>query len=150
MNDNLVQVFIPVAPTFYVHRDVYVKIIDAIPAGYLTTDDAIRQFIAKTYGEKNISIPDNWTRTLAEIQQGIDHPYWRMVSVRGLIQESRFGYSMDERKRRLEAEGHAITLSKSGVSYQVHGYKERMFDLKKIANIMPAKNDARYFNGLPL
>lgn len=142
--------FIPAAPTFSVHRDVYVKIIDAIPAGYLTTDDAIRQFIAETYGEKNISILDNWTRTLAEIQMGIDHPYWRMVSVRGLIQESRFGYSMDERKRRLEAEGHAITLSKAGVSYQVHGYKERMFDLKKIANIIPAKNEARYFNGLPL
>lgn len=148
MENNCTQVFIPATPAFHVKREVYVSVIDAIPAGYLTTEEAIYQFIAAHYGEKHVDVPNNLTRTFDEIMHGIQHPYWRIVSVRGLITNWRHGPTMEERKLRLEAEGHTVALSRTGASYQVHDYKNKMFDLNKIVHILPRKQEAQCYSWL--
>lgn len=144
-NQAGVVVLRPAHPAFVVKRSVYVAIIDAVPAGWLTTEDAILKFIGDVYGEQNVSIDSTITRTMDEYQQGIEHPYWRIVSQRGLVQEWRFSYSLEQRRELLEREGHTLTLSKSGVSYKVEDYKEKLFDLQKLRNMMPTKAEASYF-----
>ena len=49
---------------------------------------------------------------------------------------------MEERRLRLEAEGHAVTPARSGVSYQVANYLDHMFDLNLLRDDMPLKQDA--------
>ena len=143
-----VVVIRPEHPPFVVKRSVYVGIIDAIPAGWVTTEDAILEFIGEVYGEKNVSVDSLITRTMDEYQQGIEHPFWRIVSKRGLVQEWRFSYSLKQRRELLEKEGHTLVLSRSGVSYKLEDYKEKMFDLRRLKDRMPSKDDA--FGGVKL
>lgn len=148
-NQAGVVVFRPAHPAFVVKRSLYVTIIDAIPAGWLTTEDAILDFIGDVYGEQNVSIDSTLTKTMEEYQKGIEHPYWRIVSKRGLVQEWRFSYSLEQRRELLEKEGHILTMSRSGVSYKVEGYKDKLFDLRKLKDRMPSKKEACGSAGLP-
>ena len=51
-------------------------------------------------------------------------------------------HCMEERRLRLEAEGHSVTPARSGVSYQVANYLDHMFDLNLLRDEMPLKQDA--------
>ena len=137
------QVFIPAKPSFAIKYPLYMKIIDSIPFGKLSTISAINAFIADVYGVSSIRVsgpdaPIRFYETLA----GITHEWWRIVSDRGLIQDWKIPIGMDTRKDLLEKEGHTVIVSKSGVSCRVVNYKENMFDLNILRPIMPPIEEA--------
>ena len=137
-----VQVIKPPYPTFYGQTAIYSSIVDAIPPGFLSTEDRIMRYIAETYGEKNVELMEIIHVSEEERLLGT-HPYWRVVTERGLVREWRYWYaqySLRERVRRLETEGHVIIPSSSGVSLQVQEHKEKMVDLYALDIILPPKH----------
>ena len=141
MSDN--YKFIPANPSFTIKYPLYMKIIDSIPFGKLSTLTAINTFISDVYGVSNIRIPDPDPQTrLSETLAGVTHAWWRVVSDMGLIQDWNIPIGMDARKDLLEKEGHTVILSKTGVSYKVINYKESMFDLNILRPIMPPIEEA--------
>lgn len=134
---------IPAHPSFKVKYSLYMKIIDSIPEGKLSTLEAIDAFLSDVYNEPNIErpIPDACTR-FYETLSGQTHVWWRVVSPRGLIQDWRIPIGMDTRKEKLEAEGHTVVPTSSGVSYKVKNYKNYLFDLNTLRPVMPPKHEA--------
>lgn len=144
MSNN--ALFYPAKPSFPIKYSLYMKIIDSIPFGKLSTFTAINAFIADVYSVENVqlSAPDLPTR-YHEICAGVNHAWQRIVSDTGLIQDLNLPIGMETRKDLLKKEGHTITLSVRGTSYQVVHYKDHMFDLNLLRPIMPPKEDASEF-----
>jgi len=141
MSDN--YKFIPAKPSFTLKYPLYMKIIDSIPFGKLSTLTAINAFIADVYSVSNVRIPDPDAPThFHETLAGVTHAWWRIVSDRGLIQDWNIPIGVDTRKELLEKEGHTVILTKSQISYQVVNYKENMFDLNILRPIMPPIEEA--------
>ena len=140
---NSKPVVIPDEKPFPVKYSLYMKIIDSIPEGKLSTLEAIDDFLSDLYNESFIERPlaDPCTR-FHETLSGQLHARWRIVLPRGLIQDWRLPIGMEERRLRLEAEGHSVTPARSGVSYQVANYLDHMFDLNLLRDEMPLKQDA--------
>ncbi len=137
-----VRVIKPPFPTFYIKNEVYLNIVDSIPSGFLSTEDHIIEYIREIYGEKNVELSERVYVSEEERMHGT-HPYWRIVTARGLISEWRYWfaqYSVRERIDRLLSEGHTITPSASGASYQVINYKDKLIDLKTLDIKMPPKH----------
>lgn len=134
---------IPAQPLFKVKYSLYMKIIDSIPEGKISTLEAIDAFLSDVYGEPNIErpIPDASTR-FYETLSGQTHIWWRVVSPQGLIQNFLIPIGMEMRKMKLEAEGHTVTLKTPGVSYKVENYKNNLFDLNTLRPVMPPKHKA--------
>ena len=134
---------IPAHPSFKVKYSLYMKIIDSIPEGKLSTLEAIDAFLSDVYDEPNIErpIPDACTR-FYETLSGQTHAWWRVVSPKGLIQDWRIPIGIEKRKERLESEGHTIMPTSAGASYKVKNYREHLFDLNILRLIMPSKQEA--------
>lgn len=109
---------IPAQPSFKVKYSLYMKIIDSIPEGKLSTLEAIDAFLSDVYGEPNIErpIPDASTR-FYETLSGQTHIWWRGCSPRGLIQDWRIPIGMDKRKEKLETEGYTLICSYSSAPF---------------------------------
>lgn len=134
---------IPAHPLFKVKYSLYMKIIDSIPEGKLSTLEAIDAFLSDVYDEPNIErpIPDACKR-FYETLSGQTHAWWRVVSPKGLIQDWRIPIGIEKRKERLESEGHTIMPTSAGASYKVKNYREHLFDLNILRLIMPSKQEA--------
>lgn len=135
--------FVPAKPTFPVKYSLYMKIIDSIPFGKLSTLDAIDRFLAEVYGVSNVKMQDPQPLVrFHEISAEICHAWWRIVSDKGFILDMSIPIGVETRKQRLEAEGHVVIRAHAGSSYRVENYKDHMFDLNILRPIMPPAGEA--------
>lgn len=142
------MITIPAKPTFYVKRSIFVRIVDSIPKGKLSTRESIIDFLKACYSAENIDIPDFAYNKVDEYMSGIEHPWWRLVSKSGLIQEiPHLPYTMQTCKEKLESEGHTIVMAPSGVSYKVLYHRNSLFNLNELRSSMPPRSEADYYGG---
>lgn len=145
-----------VKKTVYLNRQMFATIVAMIPAGKLTTQEAIYEMWAKRKGgdrcelESYSILPIDksvlWTPT--DVQRvdfitdfksyGSDDtknliPYWRIISPNGTLVD--FGRYCDKetQKEFLEREGHVIVQpNPNRCLYRVQDYKAALFDLDKL------------------
>ena len=149
--------YIPAAKkAVYMNKQMFATIMCMIPAGKLTTQEAICEMWAKRKGADCCEIESSgimpfdkkmfWTPTdvqrvdfITEIKDygKVDMesliPYWRMISLRGtLIDYGRY-FDKEAQKMLLEREGHVIEQPDSNKRlYRVQNYKAALFDLNKL------------------
>lgn len=146
----------PTKKTVYLDGQTFATIMCMIPAGKLTTREAICEMWAKRKGADYCEIGGNgimpfdkrmvWTP--ADIQR-VDFitelkaygkedsetliPYWRMISLRGMLIDYGRYFDKEAQKMCLEQEGHVIEQpSPSRRLYRVLNYKAALFDLNKL------------------
>ncbi len=145
-----------VKKTVYLNRQMFATIVAMIPAGKLTTQEAIYKMWANQKGAdycelENYSILPIDKRVLwkpADVQRvdfitdlksyGKDDkenliPYWRLISPTGTLVD--FGRYCDKetQKEFLEREGHVIVQPNPNRRlYRVQNYKAALFDLDKL------------------
>ena len=149
--------FIPAAKkTVYLDKQMFATIMCMIPAGKLTTQEAVCGMWAKRKGancceiERNGIMPFDkrlfWTPSDVQRVDFITElkkygkadtenliPYWRIISTNGMLVD--FGRFCDKETQRniLEREGHVIVQSDpSKRLYRVQNYRAALFDLDKL------------------
>jgi len=142
--------------TAYLDKQMFATIICMIPAGKLTTSDAICEMWAKRKGADYCEIEGGgimpfdkrilWTP--ADVQR-VDFitelkdygkadtdsliPYWRLISLRGMLIDYGNYFDKEAQKTLLEREGHVIEQPDSNKRlYRVRNYKAALFDLNKL------------------
>jgi len=149
--------YIPAAKkTVYLDKQMFATIMCMIPAGKLTTQEAICEMWAKRKGLDYCEIESSgimsfdkrmfWTPTdvqridfitelksygKTELENLI--PYWRIISLRGTLIDFGRYFDKEAQKMILEQEGHVIVQPNPNRRlYQVKDYKEALFDLDKL------------------
>ena len=142
--------------TVYLDKQMFATIICMIPAGKLTTLDAICEMWARRKGADYCEIENGgimpfdkrmfWTP--ADVQR-VDFitelkgygkadtdsliPYWRLISLRGMLIDYGNYFDKETQKTLLEREGHVIEQPDPNKRlYQVQNYKAALFDLNKL------------------
>lgn len=141
--------------TAYLDKQMFATIVTMIPAGKLTTQEAIYEMWAKRKGVDRCELQEHgllpvdkrvlWTP--ADVQR-VDFitdlksyrydkesliPYWRIISPNGTLVD--FGRYCDKetQKMMLEQEGHVIDQPNPNRRlYRVQNYKAALFDLNKL------------------
>ena len=140
----------------YLDKQMFATIICLIPAGKLTTLDAIYEMWAKRKGADKCEIGKDgfmpyskkffWSAT--DVQR-VDHitelrsygttalenmvPYWRLVSLRGMLMDYGHFFNKEKQKNLLEKEGHVIVQpNPDRRAYKVQNYKAALFDLDRL------------------
>ena len=141
--------------TAYLDKQMFATIVCMIPAGKLTTQEAIYEMWAKRKGVDRCELQEHgllpvdkrvlWTP--ADVQR-VDFmtdlksyrydkesliPYWRIISPNGTLVD--FGRYCDKetQKTMLEQEGHVIDQPNPNRRlYRVQNYKAALFDLNKL------------------
>ena len=141
--------------TVYLDKQMFATIVTMIPAGKLTTQEAIYEMWAKRKGVDRCELQEHgllpvdkrvlWTP--ADVQR-VDFitdlksyrydkesliPYWRIISPNGTLVD--FGRYCDKetQKMMLEQEGHVIDQPNPNRRlYRVQNYKAALFDLNKL------------------
>ena len=140
----------------YMDKQMFATIICMIPAGRLTTHDAICKMWAKRKGADYCEVEGGgimpfdkrmfWRPTdvqrvdfITELKEygNADTenliPYWRMISPRGVLLDYGRYYTKETQKILLEQEGHVIEQPDPNKRlYRVQNYKEALFDLNKL------------------
>lgn len=149
--------FIPASKkTVYLDKQMFAKIMCMIPAGKLTTLEAICGMWARRKGADCCEIERNgimlfdkrmfWKPTdvqrvdfITEIEDygKVDTesqiPYWRIISFRGMLIDYGRYFDKETQKDILEQEGHVIEQPDPNKrSYRVQDYKAALFDLNKL------------------
>ena len=145
-----------VKKTVYLNRQMFATIVAMIPAGKLTTQEAIYEMWAKRKGGDSCELEGYsllpidksvlWTPTnvqrvdfVTDLKSyGNDNvenliPYWRIISPNGTLVD--FGRICDKetQKTMLEREGHVIVQPNPNRRlYRVQDYKAALFDLDKL------------------
>jgi len=147
----------PTKKTVYLDRQMFATIVCMIPAGKLTTLEAIYEMWAKRKGADYCVIAENgmlpldkrvlWEPTdvqrvdfISDLRSyGSDGewenliPYWRLISPRGMLVDFGRYCSKETQKEFLEREGHVIVQPNSERRlYRVQDYKAALFDLNKL------------------
>ena len=149
--------FIPATrKTVYLDKQMFATIMCMIPAGKLTTQEAICGMWAKRRGADRCEIETSgimpfdkrlfWKPTdvqrvdfitelkgygKTELENMI--PYWRIVTPRGMLIDFGRYFDKETQKDILEREGHVIEQPNPGRrQYRVRNYKEALFDLNKL------------------
>ena len=149
--------YIPAAQkTVYLKKQMFATIVTMIPAGRLTTQEAIYEMWAKRKGgdfcelERYSILPVDkkalWTPTdvqrvdfITDLKSyGSDNtetliPYWRLIDPKGTLVD--FGRICDKETQKimLEREGHVIVQPNPDRRlYRVQDYKAALFDLDKL------------------
>ena len=142
--------------TVYLDKQMFATIICMIPAGKLTTEDAICEMWAKRKGADYCEIEGGgimpfdkkmfWTPTDVQridfITELKDYgkadtnsliPYWRIISLRGMLIDYGRYFDKETQKILLEREGHVIEQPDPNKRlYRVQNYKSALFDLNKL------------------
>lgn len=140
----------------YLDKRMFATIICLIPAGKLTTSEAIYEMWAKRKGADRCEIGGYgftpiikdmfWTPT--DVQR-VDHitelrsygataledmvPYWRLISPRGMLIDYGHFFDKETQKYFLEKEGHVIVQpNPDRRAYKVQNYKAALFDLDRL------------------
>lgn len=148
--------YIPAAKkTMYLDRQMFATIMCMIPAGKLTTQEAIYEMWAKRKGADRCELQEHSILPIdkrvlwepADVQR-VDFitelnsyrydketliPYWRIISPNGTLVD--FGRYCDKetQKMMLEQEGHVIEQPNPNRRlYRVRDYKAALFDLNKL------------------
>lgn len=142
--------------TAYLDKQMFATIICMIPTGKLTTLDAICEMWARRKGADYCEIENGgimpfdkrmfWTP--ADVQR-VDFitelkdygkadtdsliPYWRLISLRGMLIDYGHYFDKEAQKELLEREGHVIEQPDPNKRlYRVQNYKAALFDLNKL------------------
>lgn len=142
--------------TAYLDKQMFSTIVCMIPAGKLTTLDDICEMWAKRKGADYCEIEDGgvmpfdkrmfWTpadiRRVDFITDLKDYgkvdtdsliPYWRLISLRGMLIDYGRYFDKETQKTLLEREGHVIEQPDPNKRlYRVQNYKAALFDLDKL------------------
>ena len=142
--------------TVYLDKQMFATIMCMIPAGKLTTHEAICKMWAKRKGADYCEIESGgimpfdkklfWMPTdvqrvdfITEIKNygkaDTDSliPYWRMISLRGMLIDYGCYFDKEAQKTLLEQEGHVIEQPNPHKRlYRVQNYKSALFDLDKL------------------
>lgn len=146
----------PTKKTVYLDKQTFATIMCMIPAGKLTTREAICEMWAKRKDADYCEIGGNGIMPFdkrmvwkpADIQR-VDFitelkaygkedsetliPYWRMISLRGMLIDYGTYFDKEAQKMCLEQEGHVIEQpNPSKRLYRVLNYKAALFDLNKL------------------
>ena len=139
----------------YLDKQMFATIVCMIPAGKLTTQEAIYEMWAKRKGVDRCELQEHgllpvdkrvlWTP--ADVQR-VDFitdlksyrydkesliPYWRMISLRGMLIDYGRYFDKEAQKELLEKEGHVIEQPDPNKRlYRVRNYKAALFDLDKL------------------
>lgn len=151
--------YIPaVKKTVYLDKQTFATIMCMIPAGKLTTQEAICEMWARRKGADRCEIEDSGIMPFdkklfwkpADIQRvdfitdlksfhqnknNLDDliPYWRMISLKGTLIDFGRYFDKETQKELLEQEGHVIVQSNPNRrTYRVENYKAALFDLNKL------------------
>lgn len=141
--------------TVYLDRQMFAAIVTMIPAGKLTTKEAIYEMWAKRKGVDRCELQEHgilpidkrvlWTPTDVQRVDFITDlksyhydkesliPYWRIISPNGTLVD--FGRYCDKETQKimLEQEGHVIIQPNPNRRlYRVQDYKAALFDLNKL------------------
>ena len=142
--------------TVYLDKQMFATIVCMIPAGKLTTLDAICEMWAKRKGADYCGIQHNgllpldkrffWKST--DVQRidfindlksypSVDEnniiPYWRLISRTGTLIDFAQYCGKETQKEYLEKEGHVIVQPNPNRRlYRVQNYKAALFDLNKL------------------
>jgi len=141
--------------TVYLDRQMFATIVTMIPAGKLTTKEAIFEMWAKRKGVDRCELQEHgilpidkrvlWTPTDVQRVDFITDlksyrydkesliPYWRIISPNGTLVD--FGRYCDKETQKimLEQEGHVIIQPNPNRRlYRVQDYKSALFDLNKL------------------
>ena len=147
-----------VKKTVYLDKQMFATIMSMIPAGKLTTQEAVCEMWAKRKGANYCEIETGgilpfgkdvlWKpadvqrvdfitdlKCFNENKHHLDDliPYWRMISLKGtLIDYGRY-FDKETQKELLEQEGHVIVQANPNRrTYQVENYKAALFDLSRL------------------
>ena len=142
--------------TAYLDKQMFATIICMIPAGKLTTLDAICEMWARRKGADYCEIENGgimpfdkrmfWTPANVQrvdfITELKDYgkadtdsliPYWRLISLRGMLIDYGNYFDKETQKTLLEREGHVIEQPDHNKRlYRVQNYKAALFDLNKL------------------
>ena len=138
-------VYIPATKkAVYLDKQTFATIMCMIPPGKLTTQEAVCEI--KSGGIMPFDKKLFWTP--ADVQrvdfitdlkeygrpdEGILIPYWRMISLRGMLIDCGRYFDKETQKELLEREGHVIEQpSPNKRLYRVKNYKAALFDLDKL------------------
>ena len=150
-------VYIPATKkAVYLDRQTFATIMCMIPARKLTTQEAICEMWARRKGadfceiksEGIMPFDKKWFWTPADVQR-VDFitelkdyrepdeenliPYWRMISLRGMLIDYGCYFDKEAQKELLEQEGHVIEQPNPNRRlYRVQNYKAALFDLDKL------------------
>ena len=142
----------------YLDKQTFATIMCMIPAGKLTTQEAICEMWARRKGADLCEIEDGgimpfdkklfWKPTdiqrvdfitdLKSFQKNTGNlddliPYWRMISLKGTLIDFGRYFDKETQKELLEQEGHIIVQANPNRrTYQVENYKAALFDLNKL------------------
>ena len=142
--------------TAYLDKQMFATIICMIPAGKVTTLDAICEMWARRKGADCCEIEGGgimpfdkrmcWTPTdvqrvdfitelkdYGKVDVGSLIPYWRLISLRGMLIDYGRYFDKETQKTLLEREGHMIEQPDPNKRlYRVQNYKAALFDLNKL------------------
>lgn len=150
-------VYTPAAKkTAYLDKQTFATIMCMIPAGKLTTQEAICDMWARRKGADFCEIEGGGIMPFdkklfwkpADVQR-VDFitelkdygeadrdrliPYWRMISLRGMLIDYGRYFDKEAQKELLEREGHVIEQPDPNKRlYRVQNYKTALFDLNKL------------------
>ena len=140
----------------YLDKQMFATIVCMIPAGKLTTQDAICEMWAKRKGADCCEIENGgimpfdkrmfWMPTDVQRVDFITElkgygktdmesfiPYWRVISLRGMLIDYAHYFDKETQKMFLEREGHVIVQPDPNKRlYRVQNYKAALFDLSKL------------------
>ena len=142
----------------YLDKQTFATIMCMIPAGKLTTQEAICEMWARRKGADTCEIKDGgimpfdkqmfWTpadvqrvdfitdlKSYNKNKSNLDDliPYWRMISPKGTLIDFGCYFDKETQKELLEQEGHVIVQpNPSRRVYRVENYKAALFDLGKL------------------
>lgn len=142
--------------TVHLGKQMFATIMCMIPAGKLTTLDAICEMWARRKGADRCEIENGgimpfdkrmfWTPTdvqrvdfitelkdYGKVDVGSLIPYWRLISLRGMLIDYGRYFDKETQKTLLEREGHMIEQPDPNKRlYRVQNYKAALFDLNKL------------------
>ncbi|ADU24059.1 type II toxin-antitoxin system RelB/DinJ family antitoxin [Ruminococcus albus] len=112
---------------------MFVQLVTKVPAGKVARWEDIFEYLGMLYGMKVYEKPH---RAMPYMDSdGNDIPYWRIVSVNGVLCDSRVR-SRESQKEKLEREGIPIVQRGSiRNSYRVDNLKTHLFDFKSLKAI---------------
>ena len=140
----------------YLDKQTFATIMCMIPPGKLTTQEAICEMWARRKGADFCEIKSGGIMPFdkklfwrpADVQrvdfitdlkeygrpdEGILIPYWRMISLRGMLIDCGRYFDKETQKELLEREGHVIEQPNPNRRlYRVQNYKAALFDLDKL------------------
>ena len=118
---------IPAKPSLHSSMDEYINILCQVPAGKVTRYIDIEAYLKKVHGTNRITI--DWDT----IGYRPDLPFWRVLSTRGMLQDSDFLCSKERQQQMLESEGFSIVpCGARNRSLKVDNYQDYIFDFDSL------------------